>query len=162
MANIVEQDMFLVGKETGEVITEISSGEKVTIRSIKQAENDKEWSPFKKITGRFVKSMENEKEILEMFIDSPATYLALNILKWNLQINSNILMKNGKKYKVVDLAKDMGITRQSAGVHFKKLKDANLIQEFQYGNKGAYWAMNPNYYLSGEGVPLKIYKLFEK
>ena len=69
--------------------------------------------------------------------------------------------QNGKKYKVSDLAKDMNITRQTAGLHFKKLKDANIIAEVDMGKKGTFWAINPYYYLYGDGVPERIAKLFE-
>lgn len=164
MVNVLEEDVHLVSGETGEIIVTASKGERLIIRSSAQAENDRHWSPMRKNNGRFIKVMEAEKkEVALRFTDSPATYLALNILRGNLQINTNLVVKeNGKKYRIVDLADEMNITRQSASVHFKKLQDANLIAEIEVRGKGKYWVVNPNYYLVGEGVPLEVWKLFDK
>ena len=164
MVNVLEEDVHLVSGETGEIIGTASKGERLIIRSSAQAENDKYWSPMRKNNGRFIKVMETEKkEVALRFTESPATYLALHILRGNLQMNTNLVVKeNGKKYRIVDLANEMNITRQSAGVHFKKLQEANLIAEIEVRGKGKYWVINPNYYLVGEGVPLEVWKLFEK
>ena len=156
------QDLYLVSSQDGEVIDTISADEKIIIRSKTQAINDKYWSPPIKIKGRFVKAMEREDDVVNLFIDSPATYLALNKMKKYLQINENTLIKNGRKYRTSDLAEDVNICRQTASYHIKKLKEMNLIAELDKGRQGKFLVINPNYYIAGDSVPMKTYKLFVK
>jgi predicted ArsR family transcriptional regulator len=72
----------------------------------------------------------------------------------------NVLLKDNKKYKAVDLAKDMEISRQSAGVHIAKLKALNLLGEIET-NKGRLFCLNPYYYLRGEKASEQVVKLFD-
>lgn len=156
------QSVYITDAETGEVYIKTNKDDTVSIRSPAQVENDKRWGTFKKITGRFVKVMDKEQQVVDMLRGNMATYYALNLMKRYIQVNKNTLEKDGKKYRVVDLAKDMNTTRQSAGLYFKKLKEANLIAEWDLKSKGKYWVVNPDYYLVGEGVPLEVYKLFKR
>lgn len=153
----------MVGAETGEVKLKIDKGEKVSIRSLAQSENDKTWSPKVKINGRFVKVMvDNEDVVFEMLKDLPAVYVAFNRMKRHLQINENTIMKDGKKYKTADLAEEMGVSRQMACFYIRKLKELNLIAELDNGRKGKVLVINPNIYLAGVEVPMKTLKLFDK
>lgn len=162
--NILEEDISLVSNETGEIVGVAKKGERMIIRSPAQIENDKYWSPKRKNSGRFIKVMEAEKkEVALKFIGKPATYLAFHIMSMNVQMNTNLVVKeNGKKYRIVDLAKEMGITRQSASVHIKKLQEANLIAEMEVKGKGNYWVVNPNYCLASSEIPESVYRIFEK
>ena len=161
MINNTGQRLIVFTEQDGEVLMKIGENEKLIVRSVAQTENDKTYSPKKKITGGFKKVMDAEEMVVDLLADSPSTYWALNKMKRYLRINENTLVKDGKKYKVSDLAKDMNITRQTAGLHFKKLKETNIIAEIDMGKKGTFWAINPYYYLYGDGVPEKIAKLFE-
>ena len=125
--NILEEDISLVSNETGEIVGVAKKGERMIIRSSAQTENDKYWSPKRKNSGRFIKVMEAEKkEVALKFTGKPATYLAFHIMSMNVQMNTNLVVKeNGKKYRIVDLAKEMGITVQEVN------KTLNLM-EFKF------------------------------
>lgn len=156
------QRLGIVDLETGEIEYEKKDGEKICIRSEKQVENDKYFSPMTTLNAwkQFVKVMDIEEEVLEICKEHTASYYALNIMKRYIKFNSGILVKKKKKYKIVDLADDMGITRQMASLHFNFLKENNLIAEVPT-TKGMYWAINPNYYFRGEEVPEALVKIFE-
>lgn len=114
-----------------------------------------------RISGRFIKTMPKEQQIIYLLSSNPAIYLALNIMKFYLQPNSNLLLKNGKKYGSMRLAEDMNVTRQTSGLYIKKLKELNIIAEIDMGRKGKYLAINPYIYLAGDYVPTEIVKLFK-
>lgn len=124
-------------------------------------ENDKFYSPDTIISKKFIKVMVDEKEIAKMLMGNPTTYAVLGIIKSCLVPNQNYLMKDGRKYKPIDLAREIGISAQAASRHFKILEKANLISEYKVKN-GKVWVVNPNYYLSGATVPKRILDLFEK
>ena len=115
-----------------------------------------------RIKDRYIKSMPAEHRYLSEFQKTPAAFVALSYLKIYLMPNFNIVVKNNKKYSVSMLARDMGITRQSASLHIKRLKELNIIADYDYGNKGKYLAINPYCYLAGDYVPFEILKLFDK
>lgn len=162
MINGTGQKLLIITEQDGEILFKVEKDEIINIRSKLQAKNDKFYSPKIKINkGRFIKVMFKEEEVVKKFIKSPSTYLALNIMKKYLVTNYNVLTKNGKKYKCVDLAKDMGITRQSASIHIKRLEKENLIAEVST-NKGILFAINPEYYLVGDEVPQIILDAFNK
>lgn len=114
-----------------------------------------------RITGRFIKTMPKEQQIVYFLMSNPSIYLALNVMKFYLQPNSNILLKNGKKYGSTKLAEDMNVTRQTSCLYIKKLKELNIIAEIDMGRKGKYLAINPYIYLAGDYVPKQIIKIFE-
>lgn len=160
MINDTGQRWHIVTEKDGEVIFTVNKGESVNIRSVKQTENDKFYSPRIKIKGTFVKVMDREQEVVEKLKDDHSAYYAITIMRKYLTKGQNVLLKNGKKYKAVDLAKEMGITRQWAGRHIRKLKELNVIAEIET-NKGKLIVMNPNYYHRGEDVEQRVYDLFE-
>ena len=162
MLNNSGQDWLVLSQEDGEHLFTIRKGESVNVRSILQARNDKFLSKKIRIKGEFIKVMDREKEIAQMLLKYPTTYSALNIMKSSLVYNENVLVnEKGTKYKGTDLAKEMGITRQSAMAHLKRLQDLGLIAEVET-KKGKFWAINPNYYLRGETVSERVIKAFEK
>ena len=161
MLNDTNQRWHIVTEQDGEVIFTVNKGESVNIRSVKQTENDKFYSPKIKIKGTFVKVMDREQFILEQLKDDPSVYLAINLMRKYLVPRQNVLLKNGKKFKTVDLANEMGISRQWATRHIRKLKELNVLAEIQT-NKGRLLVMNPNYYHRGEDVEKRVYDLFDK
>lgn len=161
MVNDLGQKLLVITEQDGEILFEVNENESVNIRSEKQTKNDKYYSPPIKIKGRFIKTMWNEKEVVDMLIKFPATYLALGVMKRYIVSNYNVLLKDGKKYKGVDLARDLGVSRQSASSHIAKLKELNILAEVKT-NKGVLYCINPKYYLMGDSVPENVEKAFEK
>lgn len=158
------QRLGIVDLETGEVVYEKKEKEKICIRSEEQVNNDKYWSPMTTLPSwaKFVKVMYiDEEKVMEICKEHTSTYFALNIMKRYIKFNSGVLVKGKGKYKIIDLAEDMGISRQMARLHFNFLKDNNIIAEVPT-TKGMYWAINPNYYFKGEEVPEALVKIFEK
>lgn len=161
--NILEEDISLVSNETGEVVGVAKKGERVIIRSPAQAENDKYWSPPVKINGRFVKFMiENEDELYELLKGFPMVQVAfMRVIKYT-KANENILIKDGRKFKTIDLAGELGVSRQSASFYIRKMKECNLIAELDKGRAGKFLVVNPRYFLNGETLPKATLKLFER
>lgn len=156
----IEEDSFVVGRKNGEVVAELDKGMVINIRTSEQAKNDKFYSPDATIPKKFIKVMVDERDIAKKLRESPTTYVILGIIKSYLVPNQNYLMKDGEKYKPIDLAREIGISAQAASRHFKILEKANLISEYEI-KRGKVWAMNPNYYLSGATVPQRVLDLFK-
>lgn len=163
MVNNTGQRLLVVTEKDGEILFGIKQGESLNVRSVKQTKNDKYFANTIKVNikGTFVKAMDKEQEVIEMLKKYPSTYLAINIMKRYLVKDYNVLLKDNKKYKAVDLAKDMGISRQSAGVHIAKLKELNLLGEVDT-NKGRLFCLNPHYYLRGECARQAVVDVFDK
>ena len=163
MINNTGQKLIVVTEQDGEVLFKIENGESLNIRSVQQTKNDKYYSPKIKINikGRFTKVMDKEKEIVDKLIKFPSTYIALSIMRRYIVPNYNVLMKDGKKYKCVDLAQDMNITRQMAAKHIAKLKQENILSEIET-NKGKLMVLNPYYYFKGDEVPKLVLDAFDK
>lgn len=162
MINNTGQELLIITAEDGELIMTVHDNEAVNVRSVKQAENDKYYSPKIKLrVGRFVKVMDKEKEVLKKLVKYPSTYFALNIMKAYLSFNNNLVVKDGKKYRCIDLAEEMEITRQMASIHLKRLQEMNFIAEVPT-NRGRYWAINPDYYRRGDEIPKVVYDAFDK
>lgn len=163
MINKTGQRLLVVTENDGEILFSIEEGQSINVRSNAQAENDRHYSPKTKVNlrGRFTKVMESEKSIVDRFVDCPAVYMALSIMRRYIVPNYNVLMKNGKKYKYVDLAEDMRITRQMASKYVARLKQENIVAEVQT-NKGKLLAINPMYYCKGDEVPQAIIDVFKK
>lgn len=162
MINNTGQRLLVVTEQDGEILFGIKQGESLNVRSVKQTKNDKYFANTIKVNikGTFVKVMDKEQQVIEMLKKYPSTYLAINIMKKYLVKEYNVLLKDNKKYKAVDLAKDMEISRQSAGVHIAKLKELNLLGEIET-NKGRLFCLNPYYYLRGEKASEQVVKLFD-
>ena len=161
MVNDINQDLLVIGKEDGEILFSIKKGEAFNLRSEKQARNDKSWSKKIKIKGTFVKTMDIESRFLESCKDDPQLYYAANIMKKYLKPNYNLLVKNGKKFKIQDLAEELGVVRQTASTYIKRLKDMNIVAEINT-SMGKLYALNPNIYCRGEEVPEMVLKAFDK
>lgn len=161
MINDTGQDLYIITEQDGEILFKISGGEKFTIRSVAQTKRDKYYSPKVKLKGRFIKTMDKEKELTELLLDSPSTYLAINIMKRYIVTNYNVLIKDGLRYGVQDLADDMKISRQMASNHISKLKKLNVLNEIKT-DRGKLFVINPYYYFRGEEIPQRVLDLFDK
>jgi CTP-dependent riboflavin kinase len=160
MVNNTGQKICLITEDDGELLFKVNQGESFTVRSAKQTKRDKYYSPKVKITGRFIKTMDKEKELVDLLLDSPSTYLAISIMKRYIVTNYNVLVKDGIKYGVQDLAKDMKISRQMASNHIRKLESINVLAKLET-DRGKLFCINPKYYFRGEEVPESVLKLFE-
>lgn len=158
----LDKDILFVD-ENGEIQGKAYKGERLIIRSPLQQKNDKYYSPPIKLRGgSFVKVMYTEKEVLSMLQEYPSTYYALGVIKFHIEDYDNLLKNKDKsKFKGKDLATEMGITPQMASVHFKRLKEINLLAEVPT-NRGMYWAINPKYYCRSDEIPKLVYDAFEK
>lgn len=162
MGTVLNEDVFLVSKTTGEVVGDIREGESLNVRSVAQVENDKFWSQQVVISKKFTKTTHDLSEnVVRFFKSNPMTFLAFTAMIRFLVPNQNVLMKDGRKYKIVDLAKELGVSAQACGVHFKILEQANLIAKYET-KSGKVWAVNPNYCMAGQTVPKNIVRLFER
>lgn len=160
MVNDTGEKLYLVGADTGQVLLDIGQGEIINVRSQKQALNDKMFASKVKLkSGRFIKVMEKEKEVRKKLVKYPSTYFALSVMKDYIVYGNNLLMKNGKKFRCNDLAKEMEISRQMASVHIKRLQELNYLAEVPT-TRGNYWAINPDYYRTSEEVPKLVYDAF--
>lgn len=161
MGNITGRKMSLIDNNTGELLDTIAEDEKIIIRSAKQTENDKYWSERVEINKRFIKTMMDEPRVAKAFWGCPTAYLVMGIIKGHIGAD-NMLLKDGKKYKPSDFARDVGCSRQTASLYFDKLKQANFLAEYKTKDKGTVWVVNPDYYLVGQTVPKNIVRLFER
>lgn len=109
----------------------------------------------------YIKEFEKTNELLDLLRDYPSTFYAINIMKHYLVKDFNILVKNGKKFSAITLARQMDISRQASSSYFKKLKELNIIKSVKVDKYGVVFAVNPNYYLNGTSVPKEIYDLFD-
>ena len=161
MINNTGQKLFVMTEQDGEVLFKVNEGESFNIRSVAQTANDKYYSPNKiYIKGKFTKVMDRNEEVIEKLGKNYGAYVALHHLVKYLVPNYNVVMKNGKKYKLIDLANAMGISRQMAGKYIGQLKEINVLSEIET-NKGICYAINPSYYLRGETANERVIKLFE-
>ena len=161
MINKTGQRLLVVTEQDGEVINFVNEGETINVRSKKQTEQDKFYAQKVKLNaGRLITVMEKEKEVIKKLVKYPSTYFALSILKCYIQFNTNLIVKEGKKYRCIDLANEMGITRQMASIHLKRLEELNFIAEVPT-NRGMFWAINPNYYRKGDEIPKLVYDAFQ-
>ena len=116
MINDTGQRLVVLTEYDAQVLFYVDEGQKFTVRSEKQAKNDKFFnaSLLKKvqIKGRFNKVMIDNDKVIELIGDSYGTYFALTKMSKYLVPNYNVLLKNGTKYKCSDLAKEMNITRK--------------------------------------------------
>lgn len=105
----------------------------------------------------------NERDIIEELMQYPKTYVAWGILRLHISIDNRIVKytsKGEERYRIVDLAEEMGISRQAALMHINKLKELNAIVEAVIDNK-KYFVANPYCCQKNSTVPKKIIDLFE-
>lgn len=105
--------------------------------------------------------MNNSKDVIDKLSNSHTAFYALIILCKYLLADYNLLVKDGRKFKIMDLADEMGIVRQRASDYMKRLKNENLVCEIETST-GKYWAVNPYYFCNGSGCDERVIKAFEK
>lgn len=161
IVNNEKEDWNLINGK-GELLFKVRNGESIVIRSKSQTQNDKTLIPAKQVKGGFIKIMKNKKnQLFEKLRNYPTTFMALFKMLDYLNFESNFLIKDGRPYRCADLARDLGITRQSASEHIHRLEKENLLRVLQT-DKGNVFVVNPNYIFEGKKVPVSVIKLFEK
>lgn len=160
--NNTGQRLRVVGEEDGVVYDTIEKGDGFNHRSKAQVENDKHYSQLIPTKGRFVKLMIAASHVAKVFKDEPSVMLAMIIMTEYISRDQNKILKDGKKYKPSDLARDMGVTRQTASSYFKKLQKSNMIAEMVLRNKRKVWVANPEFFTVSESLPRNVFRLFEK
>lgn len=97
--------------------------------------------------------MKNKKnQLFENLRNYLTTFMALFKMLDYLNFESNFLIKDGRPYRCADLARDLGITRQSASEHIHRLEKENLLRVLQT-DKGNVFVVNPNYIFEGKKPP---------
>ena len=157
----IEQDFYLVGAEDGEIIDTIEMGSAVQYRTPEQVKHDKYYSPPMAINYRFIKVAYSEEVVVDMLNDNMKAYRLLIKMRKYIEPKTNYLKKNGKKLKIVDMAKELNISKQACSTHFKILEKANLIAEIEI-KEGKIWTANPYYYMAGATVPKRVVDLYNK
>lgn len=162
MTNNFGQNLNIISEKDGECICTIHPNESFNIRSLRQTENDKYYSPSKEIKGRFKKLMDlNIDKIVNSLKEKPAALIVLLKLSKHLEYNTNLLVKNGERYSCNDLAAEMDITKQMASRHIQTLRKANIVNEIKtkYGMR---YVINPYVLNNGTQFPKAILDLFNK
>ena len=156
----IEQDFYLVGAEDGEILDKIDKGSSIGIRTPAQTKNDKYYSPDMAINSKFTKVMCGEEVVIDILGDNIKAYRLLIKMRKYLEPKTNYLKKNNQKLKIIDMAKELNISKQACSKHFKILEKVNLIAEIEIKD-GKIWTMNPYYYMAGITVPKRVVDLFK-
>lgn len=160
--NNTGQRLHLFGELDGVLYDTIEEGEGYNHRSKAQVKNDKNYSQHEQIVGGFVKMMIPAARIAKEFKGEGNVVIAMMTMAEYISRDQNKILRDGKKYKPNDLARDMNITRQTASSYFKKLEKANMIREMVMQNKRKVWVANPEFFTVSKSLPRSIFRLFEK
>jgi len=150
MINNTGAPLFIIDKY-GEIVCTIQNGEKYNIRSCYQVVSDKNFLFVKKenIKGTFHRVMDNTK-ILSLLKNNKSLAYPLLALTEYIEPETNFLVKDGKKLKIIDFANIIGMTKQRVLRIFKELKSLDILDTIKT-KKGQYYALNPFYFnKSGE------------
>lgn len=162
-----EEDKYsVVDENTGEVVYRLKDGETWRTITEKERKRNKYYSPPIKINKNkgFAKCMLDKLEVLVKELkNNSSAFLALNVLVLHICPYDNLIKydKEKIKYRLKDLASDMGISRQQASTHIKKLKELNIVAEVETAD-GIFYAINPEYYCRNNEIPERVLKAFEK
>ena len=143
------EELGIVNLNTAEILHRIKEDERIRIYNKKQVKRNKYYSkPIEVNTNELSKSS--------------STFLALNILALYICPTDNLVKidRENTKYKIKDLAAKMGITRQQASAHIKKLKELNIVAEVEMAN-GKFYAINPEYYCRNTKIPERVLNAFD-
>lgn len=161
LKNNSETNWLLIAEEDGEVLSEIRFGESISIKSKERTRADEMYVPTQKLQGRFIKMIkDNQEELVEKLKEFPSVFVALFLMTKYIKYNYNVLLKDGKKYKCIDLANDLGVSRQTASTYISKLKELNILAEIE-SSRGKLLAVNPRYFVNGTKVPKEVVNLFK-
>lgn len=164
MINDKGRPLYLTDFDTGEIVQTVQNGEDFCVKSVGRVLRDKFISENTKynVGKGFIKTMDLEIKILRELTKFPQCYVALSYLKYYTVYNVNVVVKNNKRYKCIDLAKDMGVSRQQASNYIRRLKELNVLSEIKTKDMGMLYVINPNFYQRGEFVPNNVIALFDK
>lgn len=117
---------------------------------------------YKPIQGQFVKMFISTKQLAEKFKDYDEAFRAITYIIEYIQPKSNILMKGERKWQKDDLAKDMGVSRQTAYRYIDKMIEERLIKQVFILGKGKVWVANPYYFENGTETIEEVLEVFPK
>lgn len=166
--NDTGQDLYLVTNKDGEVLsTVVPKDYTVKIISPAQVIRNKMYRPatYKSNQWKFVKMFISTKQLAKEFKDYPEAFLAINFLVDYIEPKTNILMKNSKKgiiWRKDDLARDMGVSRQTAYRYIDKMVEVHLLKQVNMVGKGKVWIVNPYYLQNGDSTLEEIFNSFPK
>ena len=159
------EELGIVNLNTAEILHRIKEDERIRIYNKKQVKRNKYYSkPIEVNTNKpFIKCMiDRLDKTIDELSKSSSTFLALNILALYICPTDNLVKidRENTKYKIKDLAAKMGITRQQASAHIKKLKELNIVAEVEMAN-GKFYAINPEYYCRNTKIPERVLNAFD-
>ena len=100
----------------------------------------------------------NDEDVVNQLIKYPSTYIAISILR-RYMCSDNVVRKGNRRFRCNDLAKELGVSRQMANIHLKRLREINVIKDVEI-NGVDFVAINPYYYFRGDEIPDNIAELF--
>lgn len=160
--SVLENGAYVVDCVTGENILNVPKGWDLKVRSESQVSNDKKYEPCSHINSgrKFIKDMLYGSELAKKYMNVPRVFIALEFIKCKIDYKSNYLVKGDKSpYRIADLARDMCITKQRAGIYVKILREENILAETRH-NGLRYLVMNPNYFCVSVEVWDSTIKMF--
>lgn len=163
--NDTGQPIQLVTKKDGEVmLVEIPEGyyyERISPAEVLRRKFYREPS-YKPIQGKFVKMFYSTKQLAEKFKKHDEAFRAISYIIEYIKPKTNILMKGDRRWQKDDLAKDMGVTRQTAYRYIDKMIEEQLIKQITILGKGKVWVANPYYFENGENTIEEVISAFAK
>lgn len=163
--NDTGQPINLVTKKDGEIMSiEIPEGYYFEQMSPAEVLRRKFYRKpiYKPIQGQFVKMFISTKQLAEKFKDYDEAFRAITYIIEYIQPKSNILMKGERKWQKDDLAKDMGVSRQTAYRYIDKMIEERLIKQIFILGKGKVWVANPYYFENGTETIEEVINAFPK
>ena len=150
MQNSSDGDYIIVDTN-GEIIDKVRRGEVYTIKTEKQVENGANYlySITEKINEPFVKLI--GANVIRILRKNDGLALPLLILSQRIEPTTNVLLKDGKRYGAVHLAKDLKITRQMAHRYLRKLKELGAVKDVKIRKKN-FLVVNPYLFHKGNKV----------
>jgi hypothetical protein len=163
--NKTGQDIRLVTNKDGEYLPLcIPDGYSIEALSPAQILRRKMYKQktYKVVQGEFCKMYIRTRELADKFKDYPEAFISINYLIDYIEPESNILIKNKRSWIKDDLAKDMGVSRQTAYRYIDKMVEVHLIKQITILGKGKVWVVNPYYFQNGGETITEIVTAFPK
>lgn len=156
---------LIVDGESGEVLNEYNGEGNVVVdfKSVKEAVADREKTKLCSPNNYFTQYLRfyNIANVLKLFKGNGTCFLALLNMANHASFYDNACRtKQGKKYKIKDLAEDCGVSITSAANYIIKLKALGLIAVAKIEDKNFY-VVNPMIFNKRNKCPKEIKKLFD-
>ena len=145
--NYTKRNWYVIDAN-GEIRGEIKGGE--TIKAGIGAE--------RKYNGaEYIKKYEADAEML--LRDNLSCYWLLGYLTRYVEPRTNLLKVGFQKLTNCDIAREIGVSRQTVSRRLGLLIERGLLGKF-YLDRRTYYVMNPQYYSKGQTIPKEIWRLF--